>query len=403
MGSVYKKKTAKKGTSNSEHYLAIGFISLVLGLLFLIFALDFIKSPQGAEQTLTDRSVSLDNLCWERLKHIGIKRSHAFKRLQTLRKKKGESFFYFEYAVSVKKGFSSAPILKVFSNLGSGVKLEKFTDILNKNVKRVTVDLSLDNPDNPLLVTNRFIFVGKKQRKTVVKKRKKKRFKIAFLIDDIGYSANEPSTFFKISPLIGLSIIPGLPFSRKAAKAAKANGQIVMLHLPMEPKKIPVGYSKRKGAEKEHMLFTKYSDGSIRKKMARFFRELPEAIGVNNHMGSKFTENRRKMTVVLSEVKKRGFFFIDSLTSSHSTGISICSKIGLPHAARDVFIDNSNKPADIAKQMKQIIKKASGYGEVIAIGHPRTNTINALRKFVGNLDTNKFVIVPITELVKGYK
>ena len=33
--------------------------------------------------------------------------------------------------------------------------------------------------------------------------------------------------------------------------------------------------------------------------------------GVNNHMGSRFTESQEKMGIILSELKKRNLFFID--------------------------------------------------------------------------------------------
>ena len=47
---------------------------------------------------------------------------------------------------------------------------------------------------------------------------------------------------------------------------------------------------------------------------------MPHAIGFNNHMGSKFTEDERLMKVVIDTAKQRGVFFLDSKTTAKSVG-----------------------------------------------------------------------------------
>jgi len=418
--SINKKRPAQKKKKQSQSFfvqnpITTGFIASVFLLVVLIFAVDFFglsdktRWKQAVTRLITkpayvtprEQSLYLDRVLWKNFKVLGINRSSVFKKLQTLKMSGEKNFFYFEYSVAISSDISSDSILKSIekSLKEVGGKVKKFVEILEQGKnKKITIDLAVPCKEcgKKSIITHSFVFTG---RKAYIRRKK---HKIALVIDDIGYSPNEARIFFEMSPNITLSLIPGLPFSKIEAKRAKENGQAIMLHLPMEPQKQPKGYAKKNGAALERMIFTTDSDQKIRKQVNEFMEQLPGIVGVNNHMGSKFTEDKHKMEVVLSEIQKRGLFFLDSLTSSRSVGKRVCQNMRLSFAVRDVFIDNSDKPKDIRKQMDKILKKASKYGEVIAIGHPRSNTIRAIRDFVTHLDRSKFALVRLSELLKRY-
>ncbi len=415
-----KTKTPKKSQGLPiANYILTAFISIVFFLLFLIFFVDFrnsknkaswlgsIKSVVGGEQESTDRknSILIDKYSWKNLNDIGVRREQVFKSLQTLKKIKNTDYFFFEYTVWINRDLSSTKVFNALEQAAkkAGGRLSKFLETSKGKQKKIVVDISIpsEHTAKGLVLSHRFVFVTKK--KYIVARRDKKttrKTEVAILIDDVGYSKKEVDVFFDISPKITLSIIPGLPFSGFSAAKAKSNGQVVMIHIPMEAKTFPSEYARKGGPTKEHMLFTSFSDWTIRSMTRKLLNKVPSAVGINNHMGSKFTENEKKMRVVLEEVKKAGLFFVDSLTSSRSKGKSLCKAMGIPFAVRNIFIDNSSKMSDMQKQLDKALKRAEKYGKVLAIGHPRTNTIKAIRRFVKNLDKSRFTLVPVSRLVK---
>ena len=78
----------------------------------------------------------------------------------------------------------------------------------------------------------------------------------------------------------------------------------------------------------------------FQRRLAWAFDRVPLAAGVNNHMGSRATSDPASMLKVLQEVRRRGLSFVDSRTSPLSVGDGLAAQLGIPHAARDVFLDN---------------------------------------------------------------
>ena len=112
---------------------------------------------------------------------------------------------------------------------------------------------------------------------------------VAIIVDDMGSSIQEAQALLAIGVPVTFSIIPGLSKGREVAEAAHRKGGEVMLHIPMEPR----GY-KEKPFEKNGLLLSQ-SDDEIGKRMQGYLHAVPFVVGANNHMGSRFTEDRPKM------------------------------------------------------------------------------------------------------------
>ena len=122
---------------------------------------------------------------------------------------------------------------------------------------------------------------------------------------------------------------------------------------------------------------------------------VPSTVGLNNHMGSVATKDAALMALVAQETKARGMLFLDSLTIGGSQGWRQAAAAGVPSDARDLFIDNSSKPAEISKALADIEAHARRHGNVIAIGHPRPHTLDALEAWVPTLANKGFVMWPL--------
>jgi len=191
---------------------------------------------------------------------------------------------------------------------------------------------------------------------------------------------------------LALAILPGLPHSKEVALAAHSRGAVVMLHLPMEPKSGEANPGP--GA-----LTTAQDSVEIERLFDDALQWAPGAQGVNNHMGSRFTEDTERMKAVLTLIKRRGLFFVDSRTSPESAGFSLAREMALPTAQRDVFLDNERDVAAITGQIEELFKKAARRGHAVGIGHPYPETLEALRRALPRLHERGARVVPVTALL----
>ncbi len=217
---------------------------------------------------------------------------------------------------------------------------------------------------------------------------------VAIIVDDMGNSVEEVRALLAINLPVTFSIIPGLPKAKAVAEAAHGRGREVMLHIPMEPK----GYEK-KPFEKNGLLLAQ-SDEEIVRRLDSYLQTVPYADGANNHMGSRFTEDRGKMRTVLGVLKGKGMFFIDSKTTSASVGEKLAREMGVETASRSVFLDNSQDVAAIRKQLNQAAAVARKHGSAIAICHPHKPTIQALSAAMPELQKEGITFVTASQLVR---
>ena len=165
-----------------------------------------------------------------------------------------------------------------------------------------------------------------------------------------------------------------------------------MVHMPMQPKSRDVDPG-------PNVLTPDTAPEETLKRILWGLDRFQGYVGVNNHMGSRFTEYVEGMEILLQEIKRRGLLFLDSRTSAKSVGAGIALAIDLPFAERNVFLDNVPEIAVVNKQLKLLENTAKRQGYAIAIGHPRDATIFALSQWLSVLAEKGFVQVPISTIV----
>jgi polysaccharide deacetylase 2 family uncharacterized protein YibQ len=217
---------------------------------------------------------------------------------------------------------------------------------------------------------------------------------LAIIIDDMGSSMHEARALFDIGVPLTFSIIPGLRSYREVATFATSNGIETMIHIPMQSK----GWPERR-LESNGLLMS-MNDTEISERLNDFIRTIPGAVGANNHMGSEYTEHAEKMRLVLTVLKGRGLFFIDSVTSSGSVAPRLAKEIGIKFGRRNVFLDNEQNDAYIRGQIRQAVNLAKRTGRAIAICHPHPTTLQTLAAVLPELQKQGITIVPASRLVR---
>jgi len=218
--------------------------------------------------------------------------------------------------------------------------------------------------------------------------------KIAIVIDDFGQDLEMDRKFFDIPIPLTFSILPLLSHTKEISKLARSRGHEVMLHMPMEPQ----GYPKVKPGP--GVLLLSMSSSQIEKTLRGVLDDSPGISGINNHMGSRFTEDKEAMATVLKELHRRGLYFIDSYTTSHSVGYSLARNLQVPTLRRDIFLDDNPSDDSIKSQIDQLVRKAKIQGLAVAIGHPREATFRVLSEEAARFEKEGIDVVRVSELIR---
>jgi polysaccharide deacetylase 2 family uncharacterized protein YibQ len=216
--------------------------------------------------------------------------------------------------------------------------------------------------------------------------------RIALIIDDIGYSPSLARQFLGLGIPITFSVLPHLPNSQNLAVEIRYKGHEIMLHQPMEP--YNAYYDPGPGA-----LYVGFKANEIARIMKENITAVPYAVGVNNHMGSKFTSSQREIKETLWVVKDNGLFFVDSLTSSRSRAYRTARRLHISTACRNIFLDNVLDESAILVQLYKLKQHAIRYGRAIGIGHPFPETSRAVAKFLSTADPHDISFVHASRIL----
>ena len=216
--------------------------------------------------------------------------------------------------------------------------------------------------------------------------------RIALIIDDIGYSIPRARQFLQLNIPITFSVLPRVSHSRELAREIAAQGHDVMLHQPMQPYDSTLDPGP--GA-----LYEGDDPSRIRGIIEENISEVPLAIGVNNHMGSRFTECQREIHEALQVVKKNDLFFVDSRTSLHSKAFRTARNLHLTADRRNVFLDTIRCESTILYRLNQLKQCAHQYGHAIGIGHPFPETAHAIERFLRDPEVSDISFVHISNVM----
>ncbi|WP_409524250.1 divergent polysaccharide deacetylase family protein [Nitrincola sp. MINF-07-Sa-05] len=202
--------------------------------------------------------------------------------------------------------------------------------------------------------------------------------RFVLIIDDIGDNLELGMAAVNLPGPLTYAVLPHSPFGKRLAELANEQGKAVMLHAPMaNTQDFPLGPGG---------LYLTQSRDELKDTLRSGLDSVPHARGMNNHMGSLMTQNRRPMTWVMEVVQERDLFFVDSKTTALSVAGRVADEHQVPFLIRDVFLDHEVTEAFIHQQFELAIQVAQEQGSVVVIGHPYRETVDYLRSNLSRLD-----------------
>lgn len=214
---------------------------------------------------------------------------------------------------------------------------------------------------------------------------------IVIIIDDIGYDGQRLDRAMAIDPNLNFAVLPNSTRGSEVAKRLNERGFEILCHLPMQPRDAKISPG-------QNAVLTSMSDGEIADATRANIAAVPHAAGVNNHMGSLATADRRVMTDVMRALP-RGMYFIDSRTGGRSVAAAVARELTVRTATRQVFLDDIQTEASVRKQLSELTATAKTKGVAIGIGHPHEVTLRVLAEEVPRLRARGFRITRASEVV----
>ena len=214
---------------------------------------------------------------------------------------------------------------------------------------------------------------------------------LALVIDDLGPSVSLTRRAMRLPRPVTLAFLPYASDLDDLTAAGRAQGHEIYLHLPMEP----IGNAD----PGPNAIQVGLDPAEFQRRLSWAFDRVPLAAGVNNHMGSRATSDPASMLKVLQEARRRGLSFVDSRTSPLSVGDGLAEQLGVPHAARDVFLDNVPTMGAVLRQLAEAEHLARRRGQALAIGHPYSATLAALEAWIPAAEARGLRIVRAGDLI----
>lgn len=215
---------------------------------------------------------------------------------------------------------------------------------------------------------------------------------LVLVMDDLGYRTSVIESLSGLGIPLIFSVLPGTPHAQEIARSIREQGGALFLHQPMEPEGYP-------GVDPgPYALLLTDPPERWQAILEENLKSLPGVVGVNNHMGSRFTAHESAMRFLLSFLKGKDLLFLDSYTTPRSSGPRVCKALHVPCLYRDIFLDHTLGDQDLKRQVELWAKLGEEKGVAIAIAHPHRKTLELLRRVVPELQGKGFRFVGVKEL-----
>lgn len=214
--------------------------------------------------------------------------------------------------------------------------------------------------------------------------------RVAIVIDDLGRSVAVVERLASLGAPLTYAVLPFETQTDQVVAWLRQQGGEMICHLPMEPSG---GNDPGPGA-----LYRSMNKRELIEATRNALDRVPGALGVNNHMGSKFSAERRAMRTVLGELAARDLYYLDSRTTPDTVGFAVARRLGMRSAERRVFLDNVREASHIRAQFRTLLTEAARDGSAIAIAHPYPETVRVLASEIRRAQERGFVFVPASAL-----
>jgi len=385
-----RKKKWQKERSPYTGTIIFVLAAVVAGMVLL----KYLENLKYRNQLL-ERSEKINLRLESSLFKTGLSKKDITSSSEELREIKNGKILYCKRVILLKKDVKVENVARAIKELskirGVGVEEVEDQEVIKKGGIKYIVKL------NTSPIQEIVIYPGTKEeeaRRMGFYEPSQKKPMIALIIDDLGASLKQVRPFLEIDEPINFAILPNLSLSRRISRLASSSGKEVLLHCPMEPEEYPKIDPGSGG------IFSKMTKDEILEVLEKNLESVPDAVGFNNHMGSRITQDTEKMEIILDWAKEKNLFFVDSRTTPKTRGTEIARELNVKVGERKIFLDNIKEIPEIEKQISKLVSLAKKDGRAIGIGHPFRETAIAIQMMIPFLKKEGIELVPVSLVVE---
>jgi hypothetical protein len=216
------------------------------------------------------------------------------------------------------------------------------------------------------------------------------------VMDDLGIDKPRSARAIALPAPLTMAFLPYARAVAPQARAARAAGHELIVHVPMEPGDAAADPG-------PNALLTGLDRVDLVGRLEADLGAINDYVGISSHMGSRFTRDLGAMAVVMEVLRDRGLLFLDSRTSPATVGAEAARRYAVPYTERDVFLDNEDSLPAIRRQLATVEKVARRHGHAVALGHPRDATLEALAAWLREVEDRGFALVPLSAIVRRHE
>jgi len=216
---------------------------------------------------------------------------------------------------------------------------------------------------------------------------------IFLVIDDAGLALEETKQFLDIPVPMTIAVLPHLKQTKEVCVViSRYKDKEIILHQPME------AYDRNANTGPGTIQNTAHPS-EVAGILDRNLASVRGAVGMNNHMGSRVTENEVLIAEILGYCRANDLFFFDSKTAYNSVVKRVAGHEHSHYEGRDVFLDIQHDRASVRKAWESTVAKARRQGYAIAIGHIWSKeTAAAIRDSYQTLQNQGYTFHKLSEL-----
>ena len=218
--------------------------------------------------------------------------------------------------------------------------------------------------------------------------------RIALVVAGLGLNPNGAQTAISRLPAaVTLGFAPyGGTIDQLAADARDA-GHETVLQAPME------GFSNPADDAGPHMLKAEASEADNIDALRWLMGSFTGYVAVVNHLGGRFTADKRALAPILSEIAARGLGYLDDGSSPRSVAPDIAATLGMPSARADIEIDANPSPEAIDAALARLIDLARERGAAIGVATASPASIERLARWAAALEAKGVALTPLSALM----
>jgi len=217
---------------------------------------------------------------------------------------------------------------------------------------------------------------------------------LAIVVDDFGeIDGDLLSGFLNLPKEVSFAIFPDMKNSLSTMERAAAQGRETIIHVPMEP----LGYPQVNPGKPAILLQMK--EAEVSRLVHRVIDQMPQCVGINNHMGSLATTDPDLMGYVMQVLKAKNKVFLDSRTSNVSVAWQTAQKAHIPAFRNDIFLDSPDVSAStLESKIRQLEAMSAKKPHLIAITHCHNQAkLVYLVQFIDRMRKAGYTLVPLSQ------